>query len=92
MSSYNCGDERSNNNNNVESLIFQGARGVAAMEAAVGYATVTLSEMSGSSGVGGGKGGGGKEGGEVMAAVGWEGERSPNNNNVNPPPPPTSNA
>ena len=36
------------------------------MEAAVGWATVTVSEVSGSIGVGGGKGGG-EDGGKVIA-------------------------
>ena len=47
-------------------LLLKKARGVAAMEAAVGWATVTVSEVSGSSGVGGGKGGG-EGGSEVIA-------------------------
>ena len=42
---------------------------------------MTVSEVSGSGGVGSGEGGGGKGGGEVMAAVGWEAVRSSNNNN-----------
>ena len=41
------------------------------MEAAVGWATVTVSEVRGSSGVVGGKGGGGKGGGEVIAPLSW---------------------
>ena len=39
------------------------------MEVAMGWATVTVSEVSGSSGVGGGKNGGGKGGGEVIAPL-----------------------
>ena len=48
---------------------FQG--GMAAMEAALGWATVTVSEVSGSGGEGGGEGGGGKGGGEVIAPLSW---------------------
>ena len=45
------------------------------MEATVGWATVTVSEVSGSGGVGGGEGGGegggGKGGGEVGPPSSW---------------------
>ena len=39
------------------------------MEAAVGWATVTVSEVSGSGDEGGGEGGGGKGGDEVIAPL-----------------------
>ena len=41
------------------------------METAVGWVTVTVSEVSGSSGVGCGKGGGGNGGGVVIASSSW---------------------
>ena len=44
---------------------------MAAMEATVGYATVTALEVSGSGGMGGGEGEGGKGGGEVIAPSSW---------------------
>ena len=42
-----------------------------AMEAALGWATVLVLEVSGSGGEGGGEGGGGKGGGEVIAPSSW---------------------
>ena len=48
-------------------LLLKGARGVATMDVAVGWATVTVPEMSGSIGVGDGEGGG-EGGGEVVTS------------------------
>ena len=42
-----------------------------AMEAAVGWATVTVLEVSGSGGEGGGESGGGKGGGEFITPSSW---------------------
>ena len=44
---------------------------MAAMGARVGWAIVTVSEVSGSSGVGYGKDGGGNRGGVVIASLSW---------------------
>ena len=44
---------------------------MATMEAALGWATVPVSEVSGSGGEGGGEGGGGKGGGVVIAPLSW---------------------